>query len=63
MSHKYKNISQSVQMLSNVGVFQPDEEFITDRVIENPNFKYIGEAEATQETPANPETPVTEETN
>lgn len=64
MSHKYQNISNSVQMLSNIGVFQPNEEIVTDHIIENPNFKYIGETDAVQETPANPDpAPITEENN
>ncbi len=42
MSYKYKNISDSEQSLIGFGVVDADAEIETDRVIENPNFKYVG---------------------
>lgn len=41
---KYKNISDQVQVIVEVGEFKPGEEFETEKEINNPNFELIGQA-------------------
>lgn len=45
MSYRYKNESKTDQVVVGVGVAKAGEEIISERPIENANFKYLGEAE------------------
>lgn len=47
MSYKYKNVSGASQALIGFGVFAADEEFSTDKIVENPNFECL-ESEVAQ---------------
>ena len=49
--YKYQNVSDKQQILTVTGnisprVVEPQETLVSDVVIENPNFKYVGEAES-----------------
>lgn len=41
--YKYKNVSATEQSLIGFGIVKAGEEIETDRAVENPNFKYIGD--------------------
>jgi hypothetical protein len=45
MSYKYKNVSGTSQALIGFGVFEADEELLTDKAVENPNFQFLGNDE------------------
>jgi hypothetical protein len=47
--YKYKNVSGTSQALIGFGVFEADQELLTDKAIENPNFQYLGAEEAQPE--------------
>lgn len=44
MQYIYKNVSEIVQHIVGVGSVEAGAEITTSSAIENPNFKYIGEA-------------------
>ena len=53
---KYKNVSDNTQAITASGaieprVVEPGQEVISDVVIENPNFEYVGESAAVEPTP------------
>lgn len=50
MSYRYKNESKTDQVVVGFGVAKAGEEIITDRPIESPNFKYLGEADKSSVT-------------
>ena len=41
--YKYKNVSDMEQSLIGFGVVAAGDEIETDRAVENPNFKFIGD--------------------
>jgi hypothetical protein len=63
MSYKYKNVSGNTQALIGFGVFAPEEELITDKAVENPNFQYLGadEVQPEAQTPTIDPTPQEEQ--
>jgi hypothetical protein len=51
--HKYKNETGQNVAISGVGDIAPEQEFVTELVVEGPGLVYLGEVDPTPESQAN----------